>query len=190
MNSQARLGATLGALVLVASAVVFTRAEGQSSVYTNVRVVNPVTVVSDGGLGVVGNVNAAVTGTVGLDSQSIADLTAPQCGEIFPLEKIHLDVDGGPHPIPPLLPDGGFGGDPNRSSITIVNTDTKIVRTTACDLLALDGGLPSCNTGSGYGEILENKDRFTWNVGQSRVIYCLPCNDAGVDMGYREENCR
>lgn len=185
MNSHARPGGTLGALVLVASVIIFTRAEGQSSSYTNVRVVNPVVVVSDGGLGVVG--------MVGLTTQAIADLTAPQCavnGEIFPLEKMHLDVDGGPHPIPPFLPDGGFGGDPNRSSITIVNTDTKIVRTMACDLLALDGGLPSCDTGSGYAETLENKDRFTWNVGQSRVIYCLPCNDAGVDMGYREENCR
>jgi hypothetical protein len=177
-------------LALIASAVLLpiALALAQSSSYTNVRVVGPVVVTSDGGLGIIGTVT--VNGTVALGAQTLADLTAPQCGQIFPLEKIHLDVDGGPHPIPPFLDDGGFGGDPNRSAVTIVNTDTVTARTMACDLQALDGGLPSCDTASGYGELLQNSGRFTWSVGQSRVIYCLPCNPSGVDLGFREENCR
>lgn len=188
MNSQAQLRAGFGALAFVLCVIAFTQAEGQSSSYTNVRVVNPVLVGSDGGFAVIGNVT--VNGTVGLDSQSIADLTAPQCGQIFPLEKLQLNQDGGPHPIPPFLSDGGFGGDLNRTAITIVNTDNIVARTVACDLVALDGGLPSCSRNSGYGEILENGVRFTWSVGQSRVIYCLPCNANGVALGWREENCR
>lgn len=189
MNPRIQFRAGFGALALVLSVIAFTRAEGQSSSYTNVRVVNPVLVGSDGGFAVIGNVNATVTGTVGLDSQSIADLTAPQCGQIFPLEKLQLDA-GVISPIPPFLPDGGFGGDLNRSAITIVNTDNAVARTVACDLLALDAGLPSCSRNSGYGEIIEAGGRFTWSVGQSRVIYCLACGVSGVALGWREENCR
>lgn len=179
------------AFIAVAVLLPIALALAQSSSYTNVRVVNPVLVGSDGGFGVIGNVNAAVSGTVGLDSQSIADLTAPQCGQIFPLEKIHLD-GGVAAPIPPFLPDGGFGGDLNRSAITIVNTDNAVGRTMYCDLQALDGGFPSCSTSSGYGELLMSRDRFTWSVGQSRVIYCIACGGGGVgvDLGWREENCR
>lgn len=192
MNPRIQLRAGFGALAFVLCVIAFTRAEGQSSSYTNVRVVNPVLVGSDGGFAVIGNVNAIVTGTVGLTPETEASLTAPPCsqGQIFPLEKLQLAGDGGVRPIPPFLPDGGFGGDLNRTSITIVNTDNIVARTVACDLLALDGGLPSCSRNSGYGEILENGWRFTWSVGQSRVIYCLPCNAGGVALGWREENCR
>lgn len=184
MNPQSR---SWLAVIALAVLLPIALALAQSSSYTNVRVVNPVTVVSDGGLGIIGTVT--VNGTVGLDSQSIADLTAPQCGQIFPLEKIHLDA-GVTVPIPFFLPDGGFGGDLNRSAITIVNTDNAVGRTMYCDLQALDGGFPTCSTSSGYGELLTSRDRFTWNVGQSRVIYCVACNVNGVDLGWREENCR
>lgn len=138
-----------------------------------------------------GGGNVAVSGTVGLTSQSIADLTVPQCGQIFPLEK--LPIDGGVNAIPPLFPDGGSSGDPSRSSITVVNTDTVASHKFTCDLQALDGGYPSCDTASGTGEILTPGDRMTWSVGASRGIYCRACISTPggvVSMGWREENCR
>ena len=186
MDPRSRLRVALVALAALFWPVALALA--QSSSYTNVRVVNPVTVTSDGGLGIIGTVN--VNGTVGLTSQSIADLTAPTCGgQIFPLEKMHLDA-GVTIPVPLFLPDGGFGGDPNRSAITVVNTDNSVGRTMYCDLQALDGGFPTCSTSTGFGELLRSGDRFTWNVGQSRAIYCVACNVNGVDLGFREENCR
>lgn len=136
-----------------------------------------------------GGSSVAVIGTVGLTSQSIADLTAPVCGQIFPLEK--MSVDGGAHIIPPLLADGGSSGDPSRSSITVVNTDTAASHKIACDLVALDGGLPACDTASGTGELLGPGDRMTFGVGSGRPIYCRGCAATGaVTMGWREENCR
>lgn len=167
----------LGVLVFVASR----RADAQSSIYTNVRVVNPVLVGSDGGF------TAIVSGTMSLSQQTLNSLVAPQVQTLYPAAKLTLDA-GVMYPIPPFLADGGLGGDPARTSLTISVTSTGAGKTMSCDVLAPDGGFPSCAAGSGFGELMPTVNRvFTWSVGQSRVVYCLPCNVAGIEMSYREE---
>lgn len=145
----------------------------------------------DGGLPVSIGDTVPVGGTVALTPESISSLTAPVCGQVFPLAK--LSIDGGVNLIPPLLADGGTSGEVNRTSITLANTDTVAAHKVSCDLQALDGGYAGCDAASGYGEILSPGDRMTFNVGAGRPIYCRSCVVGGtglVSIGWREENCR
>ena len=88
--------------------------------------------------------------------------------------------------VPENLPDGGYSGSLDRTSLLVVNADS--LRKISCGTSQDDGGVPDC-TVPGFGlTLFANGGTATFQT--ARPVVCVACTAGGASVEYQEETCR